>query len=209
MGHRTRQSRDPSSAQRAGRGPRRDLTSPCNRRSRRHGMGAKWNEGLEAARVALSSSQSGRAVSWWSAATPASVRPRSSTTNPAAPPVPPAPNELPPTELLGTGPARRSCVVRSRPVDSNNRQPPTVAVGVAPDTMTPALFHAPAAGVAAGNQRSLRMTSPSAASARDVCGLSADETRKVTRWATEALVAHALSQSDGAAGRPRRRPGVR
>ena len=29
--------------------------------------------------------------------------------------------------------------------------------------------------------------------ARDVCGLSAAETRKVTRWAAEAIVAHALS----------------
>lgn len=29
--------------------------------------------------------------------------------------------------------------------------------------------------------------------ARDVCGLSADETRMVTRWAAEAIVAHALS----------------
>lgn len=29
--------------------------------------------------------------------------------------------------------------------------------------------------------------------ARDVCGLSPDETRKVTRWAAEALVAHAVS----------------
>ena len=32
--------------------------------------------------------------------------------------------------------------------------------------------------------------------ARDVCGLSAARTREVTRWATEALVAHARSQSD-------------
>jgi AcrR family transcriptional regulator len=29
--------------------------------------------------------------------------------------------------------------------------------------------------------------------ARDVCGLSADETRKVTRWAAEAILAHALA----------------
>jgi AcrR family transcriptional regulator len=41
--------------------------------------------------------------------------------------------------------------------------------------------------------------------ARDVCGLSPDETRKVTRWATEALVAHALSQGAGSAARPRPR----
>ena len=32
--------------------------------------------------------------------------------------------------------------------------------------------------------------------ARDVCGLSPEETRQVTRWAAEALVARALSQSD-------------
>ena len=32
--------------------------------------------------------------------------------------------------------------------------------------------------------------------ARDVCGLSPDETRKVTRWATEALVARALSPGE-------------
>lgn len=30
--------------------------------------------------------------------------------------------------------------------------------------------------------------------ARDVCGLSVDETRKVTRWAAEAIVAHALPE---------------
>jgi len=40
--------------------------------------------------------------------------------------------------------------------------------------------------------------------ARDVCGLSPDETRAVTRWATEALVAHALVQGGAAAGRRRR-----
>lgn len=33
--------------------------------------------------------------------------------------------------------------------------------------------------------------------ARDVSGLSPDETRAVTRWAAEALVSHALSQRDG------------
>jgi len=43
--------------------------------------------------------------------------------------------------------------------------------------------------------------------ARDVCGLSPDETRNVTRWATEALLAHSLG--DRAAGRPRRRQRVR
>jgi AcrR family transcriptional regulator len=37
--------------------------------------------------------------------------------------------------------------------------------------------------------------------ARDVCGLSPDETRKVTRWAAEALVSHAVS---GAARQGRR-----
>jgi AcrR family transcriptional regulator len=40
--------------------------------------------------------------------------------------------------------------------------------------------------------------------ARDVCGLTPDETRTVTRWATEALVAHALVQDDAPAGRRRR-----
>jgi hypothetical protein len=33
--------------------------------------------------------------------------------------------------------------------------------------------------------------------ARDICGLSPDETREVTRWAAEALVAGALAQDDG------------
>jgi len=45
--------------------------------------------------------------------------------------------------------------------------------------------------------------------ARDVCGLSPDETRKLTRWATEALVAYARSQGDGAAVRRRQQRGVR
>jgi AcrR family transcriptional regulator len=44
--------------------------------------------------------------------------------------------------------------------------------------------------------------------ARDVCGLSPDETRKVTRWATEALVAHALAEGDRPA-HPRRRTRAR
>jgi AcrR family transcriptional regulator len=39
--------------------------------------------------------------------------------------------------------------------------------------------------------------------ARDVCGLSPGETRQVTRWATEALVAHALAQGHRPTGRPR------
>jgi AcrR family transcriptional regulator len=43
--------------------------------------------------------------------------------------------------------------------------------------------------------------------ARDVCGLSPDETRKVTRWAAEAIVAHALagaaSKGSGAGKRGR------
>jgi AcrR family transcriptional regulator len=34
-------------------------------------------------------------------------------------------------------------------------------------------------------------------SARDVCGLSPQETRTVTRWATEALLARALAPADG------------
>ena len=38
--------------------------------------------------------------------------------------------------------------------------------------------------------------------ARDVCGLSADETRKVTRWATEALVGRAIAEGSAS---PRRR----
>ena len=33
--------------------------------------------------------------------------------------------------------------------------------------------------------------------ARDICGLSPDETRSVTRWAAEALMAHALAQFAG------------
>jgi AcrR family transcriptional regulator len=33
--------------------------------------------------------------------------------------------------------------------------------------------------------------------ARDICGLSPDETREVTRWAAEALVVRALAQDDG------------
>jgi AcrR family transcriptional regulator len=41
--------------------------------------------------------------------------------------------------------------------------------------------------------------------ARDVCGLSPNETRKVTRWAAEALVAHALSGAARAGSRPARR----
>lgn len=40
--------------------------------------------------------------------------------------------------------------------------------------------------------------------ARDVCGLSPDATRTVTRWATEALIAHALVQGGATAGRRRR-----
>lgn len=43
--------------------------------------------------------------------------------------------------------------------------------------------------------------------ARDVCGLSADETRKVTRWAAEALVAQALAGEARSSGRPRQRAG--
>jgi AcrR family transcriptional regulator len=38
--------------------------------------------------------------------------------------------------------------------------------------------------------------------ARDVCGLSPAETRKVTRWAAEALVAYALSGAARTGGRP-------
>ena len=45
--------------------------------------------------------------------------------------------------------------------------------------------------------------------ARDVCGLSPDETRRVTRWAAEALVTRAISQGDGARDRPRPRKRVR
>ncbi len=41
--------------------------------------------------------------------------------------------------------------------------------------------------------------------ARDVCRLSPEETRKVTRWAAEALVAHALARRSGAADRRARR----
>lgn len=41
--------------------------------------------------------------------------------------------------------------------------------------------------------------------ARDVCGLSPAETRHVTRWATEALVAHALAHRDGTVASPRPR----
>ena len=40
--------------------------------------------------------------------------------------------------------------------------------------------------------------------ARDVCGLTPDETREVTRWATEALLAHALAPGGTAADRRRR-----
>lgn len=43
--------------------------------------------------------------------------------------------------------------------------------------------------------------------ARDVCGLSPAETRKVTRWAAEALLAHALSGGPLARSSPRRRVG--
>ncbi|MCW5658929.1 MAG: TetR family transcriptional regulator [Burkholderiaceae bacterium] len=37
--------------------------------------------------------------------------------------------------------------------------------------------------------------------ARDVCGLSPQETRKVTRWAAEAIVAHAMTDGARAGGR--------
>lgn len=43
--------------------------------------------------------------------------------------------------------------------------------------------------------------------ARDVCGLSAGETRKVTRWAAEALVAQALAGLVRGSGRSRQRTG--
>jgi hypothetical protein len=33
--------------------------------------------------------------------------------------------------------------------------------------------------------------------ARDICGLTPDETREVTRWAAEALVVRALARGDG------------
>jgi AcrR family transcriptional regulator len=36
--------------------------------------------------------------------------------------------------------------------------------------------------------------------ARDVCGLTPDETREVTRWAAEGLVGHAIAQANTASG---------
>jgi len=40
-----------------------------------------------------------------------------------------------------------------------------------------------------------------------VCGLGAEETRKVTRWAAEALVAQAMAGEVRSSGRPRQRAG--